>query len=302
MKRAVAQRVGITAIGLIASAGFMGAGQALADTGDPTPDSEATTCSTLGWVGDSTSVNWFGGEGEEEGTAHVALEDESFAEKDGEEQGQGGEESGDTDTNADEEEGQEANTDSPPIAGIFQESAPSVKSIDAIYKVGRQVTGDDGGVGALERIEKENDPDCYVVALGSNDLGANDTAERVSAVRKAAGDKQVFWVTPVIDASAKDNGYDVTPEQAQEFTKAVTEAAEGDDKLTVVDMSEETQPDWFRDGVHYTEEADQARGKVIAEAIEEHNSEGSDESDDSSSGESEAEVEDSNDDGEDAAG
>lgn len=236
-------------------AGALGTGVAHAE--DSPGEGESVRCGTLGWVGDSTSIGLMSGQANS-----TAEQVESF----------------------------DIGNSESPVNSAFADKAPSVKHITANFAGGRslveELDGTPNGVKAIESLVDE--VDCVVIAMGTND-GANiavgsqeDEASRIASALSAAQGKPVFWLTPVISPNAAVNGY--TPESAEKFTASVHDSGkeimrEGDSPLSIIDLSDKTEDDWFTDGIHYTTEADQHRAEAVAEAVEDFNHPESDDTD-----------------------
>lgn len=143
--------------------------------------------------------------------------------------------------------------------------------VDAVS--GRHIVGGSSeGLAAVEGVlaeDPEVDGRCWVVALGTNDVGAvsgaEDASRRVESVLdKVPEGEQVLWVD-VMSSSAAAAGF--SPERMGMFNDALGEAATGRDNVSVVEWSAETSPDMFTDGIHLTGAGYQQMAQFVADAL-----------------------------------
>lgn len=111
-------------------------------------------------------------------------------------------------------------------------------------------------------------PDCYVVALGTNDAAnikggsAANAADRIAKVLAVTGDKPVIWPTVKVSEAT---GF---ASAAAEFNTALSSAAAEHPSLKVLDWASTASEDMLAsDGMHYTAEGTKARVKAIAAAL-----------------------------------
>lgn len=95
----------------------------------------------------------------------------------------------------------------------------------------------------------------WVMAEGVNDSANVQAGSSVSNEERIAGvmdklgdDVTVVWPTVAVGEGAPDN---YNSDGADNFNKALEEAAKEHDNLVVMHWDKAVQPDWFKDGVHY---------------------------------------------------
>lgn len=115
-------------------------------------------------------------------------------------------------------------------------------------------------------------PDCYVIALGTNDAAnvavgsAVSNADRIAKVLELTGDKPVVWPTVKTTAAATAPG--CQPESMTAFNDALNAAAADHPNLKVLDWAAEADDALFApDGIHYSVEGTKARVKAFAAAL-----------------------------------
>jgi hypothetical protein len=112
-----------------------------------------------------------------------------------------------------------------------------------------------------------SDPDCVVVALGTNDVHLRRTRQQMAddierAEQLLAGVDCLFWTTVKVEGTRIQEGW---PADAQVWNDLVRQA-----RGTVVDWDAAAaeHPDWFLgDGIHQNDEGRVAHADLIAEAV-----------------------------------
>lgn len=129
------------------------------------------------------------------------------------------------------------------------------------------------GLEALAALN-ESHPDCYVIALGTNDaaneaVGSTvDAAERIDQMMALTNGKPVLWPTVKTLPTATVDGY--APDSMTSFNTALIEATSRHPNLTVYDWASEAADDLFADdGIHYTADGMKLRITKFAEALRE---------------------------------
>ncbi|MDF3284990.1 SGNH/GDSL hydrolase family protein [Gordonia sp. N1V] len=128
------------------------------------------------------------------------------------------------------------------------------------------------GLEALETINQQN-PDCFVVALGTNDAAAVaggasvNAAQRIEKVMAIAGGRPVLWPTvKTTDAARSHTGF--APEAMTAFDQALDAAKATYPNLTVFDWAAQASDSLFYpDGIHYTPAGTTERVTKFAEAL-----------------------------------
>lgn len=204
----------------------VGAGTAHADPG---PEAEAlhSTCREVLWVGDSTSIAYFGGEGTGTVTPSSAKSDEPL-----------------------------------PTALL----GSGVTRIDYDVYGGRSahetVNGHPSAVDALAALVAANPTaDCAVYSGGTNDsaniaVGSQFSAkDRLTALNEARGQARLYVTTAAIDPSAKASGYDSSA--TAPWNQAIATLWK---PSLVINHAGHLAPGQFeQDGIHYTAAGTAAR-------------------------------------------
>lgn len=226
----------VTAIvGTTVVATVLGATVAGFATADPAPQAPAAgPCHNVGYVGDSTSV-------------------------------------GMTDPSIIADPNQRLDKQLAAIAGVTHTSIDSAIGRAVVEQVGDASPGLD----ALTAMSKQTPaPDCYIVALGTNDAvmeasgSSVKAADRISRVMAIAAGRPVLWPTvKTTTAAAATNQY-ASPEAMQAFDTALQAAKAQYPNLTVFDWAAEASDDLFAgDGIHYTAAGTERRITRFAEAL-----------------------------------
>ncbi|QTI67269.1 hypothetical protein [Gordonia polyisoprenivorans] len=128
------------------------------------------------------------------------------------------------------------------------------------------------GLEALETINQQN-PDCYVVALGTNDAAAVaagasvNAAQRIEKVMAIANGRPVLWPTvKTTDAARSHTGF--APEAMTAFDQALDAATAAYPNLTVFDWAAQASDSLFYpEGIHYTPDGTMEGVTKFAEAV-----------------------------------
>lgn len=151
------------------------------------------------------------------------------------------------------------------VAGVQEVRDDSVVG-RGVLEPGQGTTSGEAALQAAEAVSPA--PDCYVVALGTNDAaningGSTATAaDRIAKVLAVTGDKPVIWPTVKVSEAT---GF---ASAAAEFNTALSTAAVEHPTLKVLDWASTAPEDMLAsDGMHYTADGTKARVTAIAEAL-----------------------------------
>lgn len=129
------------------------------------------------------------------------------------------------------------------------------------------------GVEALTALTTHN-PDCYVLALGTNDAGylamgsAVPAAERIDRMMALTAGKPVLWPTVVTLPTETADGYQ--PASMRAFNAALADATQRYPNLHVYDWAAlaEANPELFyEDGIHPNPDGARLRNRKFAEQL-----------------------------------
>lgn len=129
------------------------------------------------------------------------------------------------------------------------------------------------GVDALTTLTTHN-PDCYVLAVGTNDAGyvamgsAVPAAERIDRMMALTAGKPVLWPTVVTLPTETADGYQ--PESMRAFNAALVDATNRYPTLHVYDWAAlaEANPELFyEDGIHPNPDGARLRNRKFAEQL-----------------------------------
>lgn len=132
--------------------------------------------------------------------------------------------------------------------------SPEKIRVDALS--GRHITGGTEPGEGVVRSTLETTPTepgrCWVIALGTNDVGGISTPAEASArinkiMDQIPEEEQVLWVEVASSAAAAPA---FAPANMEKFNEALRAASEKRDNLHVAPWSAETDPSMFTDGIH----------------------------------------------------
>lgn len=224
-----------TIVGTTVVATVVGSAVAGLATADPDPAPAASgPCHNVGYVGDSTSVGM---------TDPAIIPDAN----------------------------QRLDKQLATIAGVTHASIDSAVGRAVV----EQVADASPGLTALTTISQQTPaPDCYIVALGTNDAvmeasgSSVKAADRISRVMAIAAGRPVLWPTVKTTAAATATNQYASPEAMQDFDTALQAAKAQYPNLTVFDWAAEASDDLFAgDGIHYTAAGTERRITRFAEAL-----------------------------------
>jgi len=184
------------------------------------PQELESQCSTVLWIGDSTSIAYVGGEGS------AAVEP-------------GG-----------------AGADQPLAAALFKTGVKRlVYDVYGGRSAHEEVNGHPSAVDALRAlVQAEPEADCAVYSGGTNDsanvaVGSNFSVDqRLGALDEARGDADLYVTTAAIDPSASASGY--RPEATAPWNEALATTWK---PSLVINHAGHLAPGQFeQDGIHYT--------------------------------------------------